>query len=223
MKKIFIAFLSVILFVGCHSITDSEGIPSNAVCIAESPFHQLYIDRCCVDSLKVSLYSYDKGSGESRLLLTTNPQARGDGLVHEESCPIPVSNIRTVQKATILSWKDEPLTILIEYCTDYRNVESIIFQEGKTEAIHLPSNRGLLGVSEEDSFLIMQSYEYYEQGGRYNTIEAFDVDGHRVAFVSLGASPGGSGFLGAPLSLLCSVYYAPSPPNPSPLIITLAT
>lgn len=184
MKKIFIAFLSVILFVGCHSITDSEGIPSNAVCIAESPFHQLYMDRCCVDSLKVSLYSYDKGSGESRLLLTTNPQACGDGLVHEESCPIPVSNIRTVQKATILSWKDEPLTILIEYCSDYRNVESIIFQEGKTEAIHLPTNRGLLGVTEEEGILIVQSYDYYRGGGRYNLIEAFDIEGNRLSSMS---------------------------------------
>ena len=195
MKNIITAILFIMLFVGCHSVSDRSGIPFDAQCIAESPFHQLYVDRCCEDSLKVSLCSYDKKSGESRLLLTTNPQAFGDGLDHVDPYPIPVSNIRTVQKATILSWKDEPLTILIEYCTDYRNVESIIFQEGKTEAIHLPSNRGLLGVSEEDSFLIMQSYVYYEQGGCYNTIEAFDVEGHRIAFVSLGASPGGSGSL----------------------------
>ena len=181
MKKIFIAFLSVRLFFGRHSITDSEGIPSNAVCIAESPFHQLYIDRCCVDSLKVSLYSYDKGSGESRLLITTNPKACGYGLAHEVSYPIPLSKIKTIQKATILSWKDEPLTILIEYCTDFRNVESIIFKEGETEAIHLPTNRGLLGVTEEESILIMQSYEYYLGGGRYNEIEAFDMDGNRLS------------------------------------------
>lgn len=189
MKKIFIAFLSVILFVGCHSITDSEGIPSNAVCIAESPFHQLYIDRCCVDSLKVSLYSYDKERGESKLLLTTNPQACGDGLAHEESYPIPVSNIKTVQKATILSWKDEPLTILIEYCTDHRNVESIIFKEGNDEAIHLPTNRGMLGVSEEEGLLIMQSYGYYADGGRYNTIDAFDKEGNRLSSMSPKLNP----------------------------------
>lgn len=181
MKKIFIAFLSVILFVGCHSITGSEGIPSNAVCIAESPFHQLYIDRCCEDSLKVSLYSYDKERGESKLLLTTNPQACGDGLDHKDPYPIPVSGIKTIQKATILSWKDEPLTILTEYCTDFRNVESIIFKEGEKEAVHLPTNRGLLGVTEEEGILIVQSYDYYRGGGRYNVIEAFDIEGNRLS------------------------------------------
>lgn len=184
MKKICIAFLSVILIIGCRSKTVKDGIPSNAVCFAESPYYQLYVDRCYNDSLKVSLYSYDKESGNSRLLITTNSKACGDSLAHEESYSIPISNIKTIQKATILSWKDEPLTILIEYCTDYRNVESIIFQKGKTEAIHLPTNRGLIGVTEEEGLLIMQSYEYYRGGGRYNVIEAYDMDGNRLSSMS---------------------------------------
>ena len=189
MKNIFIVFLSITLFVGCHPVLDNEGIPSNSVCITKSPYHQLYVDRCYEDSLKVSLYSYDKESGESRLLLTTNPQACGDGSAHEESYSIPLSNIKTIQKATILSWKDEPLTILIEYCTDFRNVESIIFKEGENEAIHLPTNRGMLGVTEEESILIMQSYEYYLGGGRYNVIEAYDMEGNRLSSMSPRLNP----------------------------------
>ena len=31
----------------------------------------------------------------------------------------------------------------------------------------------------------MQSYEYYEDGGRYNIIEAFDVSGNRVSSMSV--------------------------------------
>ena len=184
MKNILIAFLSVILFVGCHSVSDNYKIPSNAVCIAENPYHQLYVNRCREDSLKVSLYSYNKESGESRLLLITNPQSCGDGFAHEDSYIIPVTGINTIQKATILSLKEEPLTILIEYCTDYRNVKSIIFKEGNAEAIQLPTNRGLLGVTEEEGLLIMQSYEYYRGGGRYNVIEAFDMDGNRLSVMS---------------------------------------
>lgn len=180
MKKIGIAFLSVMLFVGCHSVLEKDGIPSDAQCIAENPYHQLYIEQCSEDSLKVSLFSYDKECSESKLLLTTNPQACGDGLTHEESYPISITSINTVQKATILSWIDEPLAILIEYCTDYRNVESIIFKEGESEAIHLPTNRGLLGVTEEEGLLIMQSYEYYLGGGRYSRIEAFDLNGNKI-------------------------------------------
>lgn len=180
MKRIFIVFLSVMLFVCCHSVSNKDGMPPEALCIAENPYHQLYIEQCPEDSLKVSLYSYDKKSGGSRLLLTTNPQAYGDGLVHEKTYSIPITSINTVQKATILSWEDDTLTILIEYCTDYRNVESIIFKEGKAEAIHLPTNRGLLGVTEEEGLLIMQSYEYYLGGGRYSRIEAFDLEGNKI-------------------------------------------
>ena len=36
-------------------------------------------------------------------------------------------------------------------------------------------------MSEEDYLLIMQSYEYYEDGERYNVIEAFDEEGHRIS------------------------------------------
>lgn len=189
MKKNGIALLWVTLLFGCHSLSSKNGIPSNAQCITETFYHQLYLMHSIEDSLKVFLFSYNKESSIARLILTTNPQACGDGLAHEESYPIPVSNIKTVQKATILSWKDEPLTILIEYCTDHRNVESIIFKEGNDEAIHLPTNRGMLGVSEEEGLLIMQSYGYYAGGGRYNTIDAFDKEGNRLSSMSPKLNP----------------------------------
>jgi hypothetical protein len=35
-------------------------------------------------------------------------------------------------------------------------------------------------MSEEEGLLIMQSYAYYEDGGRYNVIEAYDDRGNRI-------------------------------------------
>jgi hypothetical protein len=100
----------------------------------------------------------------------------------EHSVSIPLDSIPTISKVTILSWESEPLKILAEGCSDYRNVQSFIIDINSDKAICLPTNRGLIGVSEEDALLIMQSYAYYEDGGRFNVIEAFDaVYGNRIS------------------------------------------
>ncbi len=100
----------------------------------------------------------------------------------EHSVSIPLDSIPTITKVTILSWPNEPMKLLAEGSSDYRNVKSFIISEDSANAICLPTNRGLIGISEEDGLLIMQSYDYYEDGGRYNIIEAFDViQGIRVS------------------------------------------
>ena len=68
---------------------------------------------------------------------------------------------------------EEPLCLLLEGKPDLRNVYSRIWHEGRDSLIMLPSNAGLIGISDEEELLIMQSYEYYEQGGRYNRIQPY--------------------------------------------------
>ena len=79
---------------------------------------------------------------------------------------------------------EKPLTLLLESKPDLRNVISCIWKEGADSLITLPTNAGFIGISEEEGLLIMQSYEYYRQGGRYNRIEAFDLDGHLLGSIS---------------------------------------
>jgi hypothetical protein len=46
----------------------------------------------------------------------------------------------------------------------------------------MPTNAGLMGLTTEEGYLVMQSYEYrYDVGGRYNVIDVFDVYGQRLA------------------------------------------
>jgi hypothetical protein len=99
----------------------------------------------------------------------------------EHAVKIPLDSIPTISKVTVLSWKGESLKLLVEGCSDYRNVQSFIIDAESDQAICLPTNRGLIGVSEEDGLLIMQSYAYYEDGGRYNKIQAFNLIGKRIA------------------------------------------
>ena len=189
-------FLIVLVFCGCNSSSESrnkveiyKGIPSSAYTVAENDSVIVFLnDEAIEDSIEglspikqVSLWTYSKNEKEGGMILLSHPHTNMTFLSMERSVSIPLDSIPTITKVTILSWPNEPLKLLAEGCSDYRNVESFIINEGSDSAICLPTNRGIVGMSEEDGLLIMQSYEYYEDGGRYNVIEAFDEEGHRIS------------------------------------------
>ena len=192
-----VIILIVLVFWGCNSSSVSEDnkgvmykdIPSSAYAVAENDSVIVFLnDEAIADSIEglpsikqVSLWVYDKNRKEGKKILLSHPNTNMAFLNMEHSVCIPLDSIPTVTKVIILSWPNEPLKLLVEGCSDYRNVKSFIISEDSANAICLPTNRGLIGISEEDGLLIMQSYDYYEDGGRYNIIEAFDVKGIRVS------------------------------------------
>ena len=196
-----VIFLIVLVFCGCNSSSVSEGnkgvmykdIPSTAYSVAENDSFIVFLnDEAIEDSIEglpsikqVSLWVYDKNRKEGKKILLSHPNTNMAFLNIEHSVSIPLDSIPTITKVIILSWPNEPLKLLVEGCSDYRNVKSFIISEDSANAICLPTNRGLIGISEEDGLLIMQSYDYYEDGGRYNIIEAFDVKGIRVSSMNV--------------------------------------
>lgn len=195
-----VIFLIVLVFCGCNSSSESgnkediyKGIPSSAYAVAENDSFIVFLnDEAIEDSIEglpsikqVSLWVCDKNRKEGKKILFSHPNTNMAFLNMENSVCIPLDSIPTVTKVIILSWPNEPLKLLVEGCSDYRNVKSFIISEDSANAICLPTNRGLIGISEEDGLLIMQSYDYYEDGGRYNIIEAFDVKGIRVSSMNV--------------------------------------
>lgn len=191
-----VIFLIVLVFCGCNSSSESgnkediyKGIPSSAYAVAENDSFIVFLnDEAIEDSIEglpsikqVSLWMYSRNKKESRRILLSHPHTNMAFLNMEHSVCIPLDSIPTITKVTILSWPNEPMKLLAEGCPDYRNVESFIINEGSDSTICLPTNRGLIGISEEDGLLIMQSYDYYEDGGRYNIIEAFEDRGNRIS------------------------------------------
>ena len=191
-----VIFLIVLVFCGCNSSSESgnkediyKGIPSSAYAVAENDSFIVFLnDEAIEDSIEglpsikqVSLWVYDKNRKEGKKILLSHPNTNMAFLNMEHSVCVPLDSIPTVTKVIILSWPNERLKLLVEGCSDYRNVKSFIISEDSANAICLPTNRGLIGISEEDGLLIMQSYNYYEGGGRYNVIEAFDEEGHRIS------------------------------------------
>lgn len=178
--------------MGCgHSESDESeysGIPSTTQSVAENEEYVIFLnDEDSGDSIEglgtikqVSLWTYDKDKRSANKILLSHPYADGSWFSIEHSVSIPLDSIPTISKVTILSWKGEPLKLLLEGCSDFRNILSLVLDVDSDNAICLPSNRGFIGMSEEDGLLVMQSYAYYEGGGRYNIIEAFDEQGNRI-------------------------------------------
>ena len=166
-----------------------DSIPSNAYFVAENEEWKIFLnDEATGDSIEgvgavkqVSLWTYNKSKKSVKMLMLSHPHANGSWFTMEHAVKIPLDSIPTISKVTVLSWKGESLKLLVEGCSDYRNVQSFIIDAESDQAICLPTNRGLIGVSEEDGLLIMQSYAYYEDGGRYNKILAFNFIGKRIA------------------------------------------
>ena len=166
-----------------------DSIPSNAYFVAENEEWKIFLnDEATGDSIEgvgavkqVSLWTYNKSKKSVKMLMLSHPHANGSWFTMEHAVKIPLDSIPTISKVTVLSWKGESLKLLVEGCSDYRNVQSFIIDAESDQAICLPTNRGLIGVSEEEGLLIMQSYAYYEDGGRYNKILAFNFIGKRIA------------------------------------------
>ena len=135
------------------------------------------------------LYSYDKKTGETKGLLMTSPRSRMfASLDYENVCSVHKDSLLRIDKVTILWGYNETMYLAIEECADMSNpnTHTFIFNERSDSLIHLPSNAGLMGLTTEEGYLVMQSYEYrYDVGGRYNVIDFYDVNGRRLARQSL--------------------------------------
>ena len=135
------------------------------------------------------LCSYNKKTGETKDLLMTSPCSRVfASLDYENVCSVHKDSLLRIDKVTILWSYNETMYLAIEECADMSNpnTHTFIFNERSDSLIHLPTNAGLMGLTTEEGYLVMQSYEYrYDVGGRYNVIDVFDVCGNLIYQVSL--------------------------------------
>ena len=135
------------------------------------------------------LYSYNKKTGETKDLLVTSPRSRMfASLDYENVCFVHKDSLLRIDKVTILWSYNDTMYLAIEECADMSNpnTHTFIFNERSDSLIHLPTNAGLMGLTTEEGYLVMQSYEYrYDVGGRYNVIDVYDVNGRRLTTQSL--------------------------------------
>ena len=135
------------------------------------------------------LYSYDKKTEVTKELLVTSPRSRMfASLDYENICSVHKDSLLRIGKVKILWSYNETMYLAIEECADMSNpnTHTFIFNERSDSLIHLPTNAGLMGLTTEEGYLVMQSYECrYDVGGRYNVIDVYDVNGNLIYQVSL--------------------------------------
>ena len=135
------------------------------------------------------LCSYDKKTGEHKELLRTSPYSWiYASLDYENVCSVHKDSLICFDKVTMLWDFNDTMYLAIEDSADMSNpnTHTFIFNERSDSLIHLPTNAGLMGLTTEDGFLVMQSYEYrYDVGGRYNVIEVYNISGGRVCSMPL--------------------------------------
>ena len=129
---------------------------------------------------EMELFAFDKEARKEILLLKLSTDhcvygAASDSvstLVHKDS-------LLAVSKAHILSYPHEPLTLLLQDVSNYTVCHSFVFQLGVDYLIHLPSSGDFLGVSCDDCLIIMDSYNYNDEG-RYGMVQGYTFDGEKV-------------------------------------------
>ena len=135
------------------------------------------------------LYSYYKKTEVTKELLRTSPHSRMyASLDYENACSVHKDSLLRIDKVTILWSYNDTMYLAIEECADMSdpNTHTFIFNERSDSLIHLPTNAGLMGLTTEEGFLVMQSYEFrYDVGGRYNVIEVYNISGGRVCSMPL--------------------------------------
>lgn len=172
-----IGLSTILLLCGCHK----SKIPRTAFIVAEDENVAVYLNKEDTNEIpQVSLWLRYKNGGDEKRLILTHPHSRRDWQTYDSSMVVKTDSIATISRVTIFPYGKEPLKLLVEGCPDYRNVESLIVSVDSDSAIMLPTNEGMIGVSHEDGLLIMETYDYYNGGGRYSKIDAYDLNGKRI-------------------------------------------
>ena len=114
-----------------------------------------------------------------RKVLTTNPTATApwDQMSGKNADGVEVP-MHLIAVASSASYASEDLSkIVVEGCPDGRNVWTYIIDLNKRTAIQLPSTEGVQNIDLDKGEIIVASYGYYSEGGRYTVNKAYSLDG----------------------------------------------
>ena len=136
----------------------------------------------------VSLWTCTRHNGEARCILTTHPDSQLDMASYSFSTPeqgklVTEQAVKCVDGVWVHPY-DESI-LVVSGIPDSRNVYTFIIDTVNRTIMHLPSNSAFKGFTDEDGDILIESYSYYPEGGRYSLIAAYDLQGRRIGFMEL--------------------------------------
>ena len=119
----------------------------------------------------------DERTGEARLVCRTNPKLEVPwSKVGKDAADVPIDEIVTASEAWLAP--GDVSRVIVQGCADARNISTYIIDPYKGTAKLFPTLEGVDVLDHEKKEIILSTYGYYEEGGRYTYKKAYDLDGH---------------------------------------------
>lgn len=211
MKKILISVLAVCCMTSCNNQTSSsndntdsltsEETVENVISETETPPSENLPDDALIvgkwndyvaytvdiseseegEAPQKELWLEDKSKGYCRKLLTTNPE--WVDMDWKESKEYPVTDIMAVDRVVFIEAKDNNVYMIVEGCPDNRNMFVFLMPLSFTpsKARFIPAPSGFVDYDQDNDLLKCYGYGYYEEGGRYETLLTFTMDGKLIS------------------------------------------
>lgn len=187
--KLFLSLFSAALAFSSIAAT----LPDNVHIIAQGSSYDVFVTEPATTGYDnglqpVSLWTSTRYNGESRCILTTHPEVELGMEAYSFTTPeqgkvVPEQAVKCVDQVWVHPY-DESILVL-SGIPDSRNVYTFILDIRNGTLIHLPSNAAFKGFTDEDGDILVESYNYYPEGGRYSVVSAYDMQGRLVGFMEL--------------------------------------
>lgn len=138
------------------------------------------------DATVYSIWLADERTGTVRKICETNPKAEAqwDKMQGEKAdgAKVGLDQIVSAEKAWIAP--GDVSKVIVEGCPDGRNEWTYIIDTDAKTAIQLPSTEGVANLDWEKKEIIVATYGYYSEGGRYSFQSAYDTNGKFLRMAS---------------------------------------
>ena len=163
--------------------------PASAKLAAENNTYKIYIneERPSADEFSLpvsSLWVSEKATGREWKLLTTNPQAETSNYDYKSFSPISAVDIASAEYVLFFPYNDSKVIVSGKY-PSFTFVSTFLIDLKSGEAMGLPVSGGVVGFTGEKGFAIGETWDYYDEGGRYDVLKIFDDEGKHIATFSL--------------------------------------
>ena len=101
---------------------------------------------------------------------------------NSDAVEVPIHLIATAEQAYFVPGKGT--NILVEGCPDGRNIWTYIINMDTHTAKMFPSNEGMNRIDFDHDEIILATYGYYSEGGRYTYLRAYSPSGHYLRNMS---------------------------------------
>ena len=127
-----------------------------------------------------SVWLKNKQTGKVRRLFVTNPDAetQWDKMADGNAVEVAVEQIAAAAVAQFVPAHEG--LILVEGCPDGRNIWTYTVDINQMKAKQFPSTEGLISFEDNGNRLVLGSYQYDVENGRYSVENTYSIDGEHI-------------------------------------------